>query len=105
MEACLLYTDTIKQALYANDDEDRLVNVAQVQIVEQTFNQDMFLFGEVSHAEEQLDEELVKMRETTYFARYGDYFADSLRRFRRDVSLEQTAGYETLSGVYMWSQI
>jgi hypothetical protein len=81
-----LYQDTIKQALSAENDESRLVNVAQVQIMEET-NQDMFLFGEVSDAEEQLDVELVTMRETAYFARDGDYFSDSSRRFRRAVLL------------------
>ena len=105
MRALSLYKDTIKHALSAKTDEERLVNVTRVQLLEDQFNKDMFLVGEVSDEEEQLDMDLVEMRETAYFARYGDYFADSLRRSRRDSSAGQTPGHERLSGSHRWSEI
>jgi hypothetical protein len=45
------------------------------------------------------------MREQSYFVRYGDYFADSLRRSRSSAVPAQTEGHEALSEGVFWTDI
>jgi hypothetical protein len=105
MRALLRYKDAVKQALCAVDSKERLVNVAQVQLLEESFNREMFLVGDVTKDEATLDKALVTMREHCYLLRYGDYLADSLRRFRSNAVSARTEGHEALLGGVLWTDI
>jgi hypothetical protein len=104
-KALLMYKDVIGKALDAVETEEHASLVSKVQLFDTTFNEEMFLVGKMTENEAEFDLQLVKMREYSYFARYGDYLADALRRFRQSLGTEPTVGWEVLNGASLWTDI
>lgn len=51
-----------------------------------------------------LQDELLKLQRTSFYARYGDFFADTCRQLRQRAEADKVLGWETLVGKY-WTDI
>ena len=54
---------------------------------------------------QELQDELLKLRQLQFYSRYGDYFKQVAHRLRTDSRERETANWELLSGQYIWSDI
>ena len=103
LKALIMYRDAAKQALAAWVREEIGMNVVALQVLEAAFDKRPCLVGEVTEDEFQLDQALVRLREASFFSRYGDYISESLHP--RQVLLNENHSGHSWTEMLPWTDI
>ena len=105
MAALIMYTETVKEAMTADTQSKRREKVTEVRLFEKTFERKKFLMGDTTAEESQLDQATLSLRAAAYFARYGDYFADTLSRVKHEIFKGTPPGSQHIAGGQLWTAV
>lgn len=113
IQAVRLYKEACAKYLSLRETDD--INKKQVEkakkeyittmrIMEQAFQSNLCLETTNTRDAQELQNELVSLLRTQFYARYGEYFAELCKEMRREAEMKKVAGWEKLQKSY-WTEI
>ena len=97
------FKNEIKNALITNTKEEIKTSTIMIMVQEKLINENFFL--KPLSANKEMEENLLALRESQYYQRYGDYMKIIPTRLRIHASKEKTENWESISGRHYWSDI
>ena len=100
-----LYKEELKDALNAETSEEREEHATMIMVEERLIRDKAFLRPLKSVQRAELEDELLKLREFQYCARYGDYMKIIPTRLSLHASQNKSEKWQLISGNKYWSDI
>ncbi|MCJ1261688.1 hypothetical protein MMC22_001554 [Lobaria immixta] len=101
----ILFKDELKIAIEAESDDDKLAAAASTRVFELLIQRNAFLSAAASIRTQEMQQNLLELRELQYYSRYGDYVRIIPTRLRPHASEHKTTDWQLLCGRFRWSEI
>lgn len=99
------FKDQLKEAMHAETSKEKLASAASVRVFEMMIQKNSFLRAEKFTRTNELQFNLLELREHQYFSRYGDYVKIIPSTLPAHASAKKTENWQLLCGRFKWSEI